>query len=406
MTTEPYGPAPGHTRRPAGEVDGLLGVFDHRTQVNEPATDDGEYPTSTIAKAIMDSALDGIVVADERGIIRSFNLAAQRLFGYTEAEALGQPIGLLMPEPHRSQHQRYIKRYLETGDTHIIGVGRELEACRRDGELVPIYLVVNEFDSPVGRCFAAVLHDASAEVEARELRDRLVRAERLGAMAEMTAAVAHEMNQPLSALAVYAQVARDLVEAGSKGPNLVSALESIIQQTRRAGLAVERVRRLFQGVELSFETADCNTLVSEMVELARSDALPQGMMIEFSPGANLPTLRCDPVQIQQVLRNLFCNAIEAMAEIECRNGRTIRVETWAERGTVHVAVQDRGQGIDAQTADDIFEPFQSSKKDSLGIGLAISRTIVLNHGGSLHGENVLDGDGQTIGANFGFTLPV
>jgi len=373
--------------------------------MNEPATDDGEHPTLTIAKAIMDSVLDGIVVADERGIIRSFNLAAERLFGYSEAEAVGQPISLLMPEPHRSQHQQYIGRYLETGDKHIIGVGREVEALRGDGELVPIYLVVNEFDSPEGRCFAAVLHDVSAEVEARELRDRLVRAERLGAMAEMTAAVAHEMNQPLSALAVYAQVAQELVETGSTGPKLVSALENIIQQTRRAGLAVERVRRLFQGVELSFEAADVNTLVSEMVELARTDAFPHGVMIEFSPGADLPTLRCDPVQIQQVLRNLFCNAIEAMAEIECRNGRTIRVATWAAGGTVHVAVQDRGKGIDPQAADDIFEPFQSSKKDSLGIGLAISRTIVLNHGGSLQGENVVDSDGQTIGANFGFTLP-
>lgn len=374
--------------------------------MNDPATDDGEYPTSSIAKVIMDSALDGIVVADERGIIRSFNLAAQRLLGYSEAEAVGQPIGLLMPEPHRSEHPRYIERYLETGDRRIIGVGRELDALRHDGELVPIYLVVNEFDSPVGRCFAAVLHDVAPEVEARELRDRLVQAERLGAMAEMTAAVAHEMNQPLSALAVYAEVARELVESGSTGGKLVSALENIIEQTRRAGLAVERVRRLFQGGEPSFETADVNKLVSEMVELARTDAFPQGVVIEFSPGTDVPTLRCDPVQIQQVLRNLFCNAIEAMAEIECRNGRTIRVATWAFGGTVHVAVQDRGKGIDPQAADDIFEPFQSSKKDSLGIGLAISRTIVLNHGGSLHGENIVDGDGAPIGASFGFTLPV
>ncbi|MDE0037879.1 MAG: PAS domain S-box protein [Gammaproteobacteria bacterium] len=374
--------------------------------MNEPATDDGEYPTSTIAEAIMDSAFDGIVVADERGIIRSFNPAAQRLFGYSEAEALGQPVGLLMPEPHRSQHQRYIGRYLETGDKHVIGVGREVEAVRRDGERLPIYLVVNEFDSRLGRCFAAVLHDVSAEVEARDLRDRLTRAERLGAMAEMTAAVAHEMNRPLSVLAVYAQVARELAESGSAGSRLVCALQNIIEQTRQAGLAVERVRRLFQGGEPSFEATDVNTLVSETVELARTDTSPQGVMIEFSPGADLPTLRCDPVQIQQVLRNLFCNAIEAMAEIECRNGRTIRVSTWADGGSVHVAVRDSGPGIDAQAVDDIFEPFQSSKKDSLGIGLAISRTIVLNHGGNLHGENVVDSNGRTIGASFGFALPV
>ena len=246
----------------------------------------------------------------------------------------------------------------------------------------------------------------SAEVEARDLRDRLAKAERLGAMAEMTAAVAHEVNQSLSALAVYAQVARELAESSSAGSKLVCALENIIQQTRRAGLAVERVRRLFQGGELCFETADVNALVAEAVELARTDASRRGVTIEVSAGADLPALRCDPVQIQQVLQNLFCNAIEAMAEIECRNGRTIRAATWASGGSVHVAVRDSGNGIDAEAVDDIFEPFQSSKKDSLGVGLAISRTIVLNHGGSLHGENVVDGDGRKIGASFGFALPV
>ena len=353
----------------------------------------------------MDTALDGIVVADEQGIIRSFNAAAQRLFGYSEAEAIGEPIGLLMPEPHRSAHQRYIERYLETGDKHIIGIGQELEAVCRDGRRVPIHLVVNEFDSSAGRCFAAVLHDISAEVEARELRSRLARSERLCAMAEMTATVAHEMNQPLSALAVYAQAARELAGSGSAVPQLVAALDNVIEQTRRAGMAVERVRRLFQGGEVSLETTNVNTLVSEMVELARVDARPQGVAIEIAPGADLPTVQCDPVQIQQVLRNLICNAIEAMLEIDCRNGRTIRVATGAADKAVNVEVRDCGKGIDPELADNIFEPFRSSKEDSLGIGLAVSRTIVLNHGGSLHGENVVDSDGQPIGASFGFTLP-
>ena len=345
-------------------------------------------------------------MADEQGIIRSFNLAAQRLFGYSEAEAVGEPIGLLMPEPHRSAHQGYIRRYLETGDKHIIGIGREVEAVCRDGRRVPVYLVVNDFDSSVGRCFAAVLHDLSAEVEARGLRSRLAASERLCAMAEMTATVAHEMNQPLAALAVYAQAARDLAESGRAEPQLVSALDNVIEQTRRAGLAVERVRRLFQGGEVSLETTNVNTLVSEMVELARVDAWPQGVAIEIAPGADLPTVQCDPVQIQQVLRNIIGNAIEAMLEIDCRNGRTIRVAVWAADRTVNVEVRDCGKGIDPEIADDIFEPFQSSKEGSLGIGLAISRTIVLNHGGSLHGENRVDSDGQPIGASFHFTLPV
>lgn len=241
--------------------------------------------------------------------------------------------------------------------------------------------------------------------EIRELRSRLARSERLAAMAEMTATVAHEMNQPLAALAVYAQAARELAESGSAAPQLVSALDSIIEQTRRAGLAVERVRRLFQGGEVSLEATNVNTLVSEVVELARLDARPQGVTIEIVPGTDLPTVQCDPVQIQQVLTNLICNAIEAMLEIDCRNGRTIRVAAGTVDQAVHVEVRDCGKGFDPDLADDIFEPFQSSKEDSLGIGLAISRTIVLNHGGTLQGENVVNSDGQPVGASFGFTLP-
>ena len=224
-------------------------------------------------------------------------------------------------------------------------------------------------------------------------------------MAEMTATVAHEMNRPLSALAVYAQAARELAESGPAAPQLVSALDNIIEQTRRAGLAVERVRRLFQGGEVSLEATNVNMLVSEVVELARLDARPQGVTIEIAPDADLPTVQCDPVQIQQVLRNLICNAMEAVLEIDCRNGRTIRVATVAVDQAVHVEVRDCGKGIDPEFADDIFEPFVSSKADSLGIGLAISRTIVLNHGGTLHGENVVNSDGQPVGASFGFTLP-
>ena len=354
----------------------------------------------------MDGTLEGIVVADQRGIIQSFNRAAERLFGYSQAEAVGESIALLMPEPHRSAHPGYIGRYLETGDKHVIGVGRDVEALRKDGSRVPIYLAVTEFNSPRGPGFVAVLHDTSTEIEARNLRDRLARAERLGAVAEMAAAVAHEMNQPLAALAVYAQAARQLaVSSFPQSRQLVLALDNVIEQTRRAGRAVERVRRLFQGEKISLESADLNALMRETVELARADARPRGVTIEFHPGADIPAVQCDPVQIQQVLGNLIGNAVEAMLEIDCRNGRMIGVASMVVDSGVRGEVRDCGGGIDPAVADEIFEPFQSHKKDGLGVGLAISRTIILNHGGCLQCENIVD-DGGTFGASFSFTLPV
>ena len=239
-----------------------------------------------------------------------------------------------------------------------------------------------------------------------ELRWRLARSERVAAMAEMTATVAHEMNRPLSALAVYAQAARELAQSGAAAPQLVSALDHVIEQTRRAGLAVERVRRVFQGDAVSLETTDINTLVAEVVELARLDASPHGVMIETAPGADLPRVRCDPVQIRQVLGNLIGNALEALLEIDCRSGSTIHVATRTADRAVHVEVRDCGSGIDPEIVDDMFEAFRSNKKDGLGIGLAISRTIILNHAGNLQGESVVDGDGKPMGASFRFTLPV
>ncbi len=353
----------------------------------------------------MDSAVDGIVVADRRGVIQAFNAAAQRLFGYSEEEAVGESIGLLMPEPDKTDHRRYIERYLRTGDKRIIGIGRDVVAVHRSGKPVPIHLSVGEFRSRGDRWFVAILHDATVEVEARELRARLARAERLCAMAEMAAALAHEVNQPLAALAVYAEAARQAASTAPVSPEVASALDKIVREVRRAGLAVEKVRRLFHGEEAQVETVDATALVAEMVEMASADARPHGIVIEYVPAAHLPGLACDPVQIQQVLWNLLRNAIEAILEIDGRNGRTIGVSTVDSGGGVRIEIRDCGQGLEGKTIDDISVPFQSGKTSGLGIGLAISRTIVLNHGGSLDCETIVGSDGEPIGASFSVTVP-
>ena len=355
----------------------------------------------------MDTAVDCVVVADERGIIQHFNRAAERLFGYTENEAVGASISLLMPEPHRSNHERYLERYLETGETQIIGVGREIEAVHRDGTPIPIYLAVSEFEGSSGRCFAGILHDISAEVEARSLLRRLAETERLVGMAELAAALAHELNQPLSAIAVYAQAARRLAEGLSQEPiKLADALDKLLAQTRRAGQAVERVRGLFKGADVSFETTDVNALLLDMVELARVDLRGHSVTIEFEPEANLPAVECDPVQIQQVAVNLIRNAADSMLQVNCRNGSSISIKTRSLGEAVRVEVRDCGRGVDPELGNDIFQPFHTGKTDGLGMGLAISQTIALNHAGSLDYENITNGAGDVGGTCFRLTLPV
>ena len=355
-------------------------------------------------RAIMDSAVDAIVTADERGVIRSFNPAAERLFGFSRQEATGQPISLLMPEPDRSRHQQYIERYLATRDAHIIGIGREVEAQRKDGSRVPVHLAVSEFQVDGERRFAGVLHDISADLEVRELRERLAQAQGVSALAETTATLAHELNQPLAAIATYAQAAR-LQATGDDAEKLLATLDKVVEQSLRAGSVVKRVQRLvksFASDSEGFQEADIHALLAGVVALAQTDARRQGVRLVFERGAALPAVRCDPVQIQQVVLNLLRNATDAVAAVGCSYGDVVRIHACAADGAVRVCVEDSGGGVAAELGETVFEPFHTNKPDGMGLGLAICGTIIAKHGGSLGFRN----NAPRPGATFHFSLPV
>ena len=357
-----------------------------------------------MAQALMDSAVDAILTVDGKGVIRSFNRAAERLFGYHPDDAIGQPISLLMPEPHRSRHQEYIERYLGTGEPRIIGIGREVEAQRKDGSLLPTHLAVSEFEVAGERRFAGVLHDISADIEARELRERLAKAESLSKLAETTATIAHELNQPLAAIATYAEAARRHLAQGDSA-RLATALDKMTKQSVRASAVVGRVRRLVNGAVCQGTTtrfADINALMAEVVALMRAAAGRRGIELALETAPELPAARCDPVQIQQVGLNLVRNAIDAVEQACGRHGHVVRVRTRFLEGVVEVAVSDSGDGVCATARDVLFTPFHSSKPSGMGMGLAICRTIVVNHGGTLDYR----GNAPAPGTTFHFTLPV
>ena len=365
-------------------------------------TQNDDHAGAGAVRAIMDSAVDAIVTVDERGVMRSFNRAAERLFGYSRQEAVGQPISLLMPEPHRSRHQQYIERYLATGEARIIGIGREVEAARKDGSTVPVYLAVGEFEVAGERRFTGVLHDISADLEVRELRDRLAQAAGASALVETTATLAHELNQPLAALATYAQAARSHA-AEEDSAKLVATLDKIVEQSRRAAAVVGRVHALVKGLAGEIECAqraDIHALLASVAAMARTDARRQGVQIVFEQPEGLPAARCDPVQIQQVALNLVRNAIDAAA---AGGSQPAVVHIYAEsaNGVVRVCVADSGGGVAASEREAVFEPFHTSKPHGMGLGLAICRTIVANHGGTLAFHN----NTPRPGATFHFTLP-
>ena len=361
------------------------------------------HAEASAVRAIMDSAVDAIVTVDQRGVMRSFNRAAERLFGFGREEAVGQPISLLMPEPHSSRHQQYIERYLATGEAHIIGIGREVEAQRKDGSTVPVYLAVSEFEVAGERRFIGILHDISAELEVRELRERLAQAEGVSALVETTATLAHELNQPLAALATYAQAARNHA-AGEDTARLVATLDKLVEQSLRASDVVERVQRLVKGLAGGTEytqRADINTLLAGLVAMARADARRRGVRVVYEQPEHLPAVRCDPVQIQQVALNLVRNAIDAAARADGSERATVRIYARSGEGVVRVCVEDNGNGVAESEREAVFEPFHTNKPQGMGLGLAICRTIVANHGGTLAFHNNTRGPGAT----FHFTLP-
>ena len=356
--------------------------------------------------AILDTVVDAIIIIDQDGIVDTFNQAAIEMFGYQPEEMIGQPVTKLMAEPHRSQHKMYIERYLTTGDKKIIGIGRELEAVDKAGNTIPIYLAVSEILLEGQRRFTGIIRDLSEQRAAREAlaehRQRLAHVDRLSSMGEMTASIAHEINQPLTAISLYAQSGLKLLERDSTDlEKLRSALEKLNTQSLRAGAVIERIQRFARAQESQREMMDVNDLVIDLVKLAESDARLHDIELLLDLGEALPARFGDPIQIQQVALNLIRNAIDAMNEIHCANGRRITIRTrLAPEDLIVVSVIDLGPGVPEEQADLLFTPFYTTKQDGMGMGLSICRSIIAEHRGSMGFSNNDD-----AGATFFFNLP-
>jgi len=224
----------------------------------------------------------------------------------------------------------------------------------------------------------------------------------LSNMGEMTASIAHEINQPLTAISMYAQASIKLIERGNTDlEKLQSALDKLNTQSLRAGAVIERIQRFARAQESQREMMDVNELVIDLVKLTESDARLHDIELALELGEALPTRFGDPIQIQQVALNLIRNAIDAMNEIHCANGSSITIRTrLAPQDLVVVSVSDLGPGVAEEQRDLVFTPFHTTKKDGMGMGLSICRSIITEHGGTLDFYNNDD-----AGATFFFNLP-
>jgi two-component system sensor kinase FixL len=366
-------------------------------------TKDVEARTAHL-QSILDSIPDAMVVINERGLIQSFSSAAERLFGYAAGDALGKNVKMLMPSPYREDHDGYIDRYLRTGERRIIGIGRVVVGQRSDGSTFPMELAVGEMHVRNQRFFTGFIRDLTerqqTEARLQELQAELVHMSRLTAMGEMASALAHELNQPLSAIANYMKGSRRLLEnREDQGAGLLrDAMDKAADQALRAGDIIRRLRDFVARGESERRVENVKKLVEEASALALVGAKDKGVRVRFAFAPGLGYVLADKVQVQQVLLNLIRNGIDAM---EAATTRELEVTTSrAPDNMVEISVADTGAGISPEIAGQLFQPFVTTKSQGMGVGLSISRTIIESHGGSIAQRP--NPGGGTI---FFFTLP-
>ena len=341
-------------------------------------------------QSVLDTVPDAMVVIEVDGIMRSFSATAERLFGYSAEEAIGQNVSILMPSPYREQHDRYLARYLATGERRIIGIGRVVVGERKDGSTFPMELAVGEMRSDKHRFFTGFVRDLTERQETQrrlqELQAELTHMSRYTALGEMASTLAHELNQPLTAAASYLNGARRLIDGGVPDslPIIRDAIDRAADQALRAGQIIRRLREFVARGESERQVENLPTLVEEASALALLGAKEIGVRVSFRFDPEADYVLADKVQIQQVLLNLMRNAVEAMQETERRDlSLTSRA---VEDGMAEIAVTDTGPGIAPEIAAQLFQPFVTSKQHGMGVGLSISRTIVEAHGGRLWTE--------------------
>ena len=355
-------------------------------------------------QSILDTIPEAMVVIDENGIVQSFSTAAERLFGYDSDEVIAQNVSLLMPSPYREEHDSYLARYKRTGERRIIGVGRVVVGRRKDGSTFPMELAVGEMRSGAQHFFTGFIRDLTerqqTEARLQELQSELVHVSRLTAMGEMASALAHELNQPLSAIANYMKGSRRLLENNTdeRANQVRGAMDKAAEQALRAGQIIRRLRDFVARGESERRVEDVKKLVEEASALALVGAKDKGVRVrfDFAPGADF--VLADKVQVQQVLLNLMRNAIEAM-EDSARRELVLSTANAADK-MVEISVADTGTGILPEVGAQLFQPFVTSKVHGMGVGLSISRTIIEAHGGSIAPSPNPGG-----GTVFSFTLP-
>jgi PAS domain S-box-containing protein len=358
-------------------------------------------------RLVVETAPTAMIMAGKEGRITLINRRVETLFGYNRDELIGQAVEMLVPKRFRSHHAVYRDGYFADAQARAMGAGRELFGLCKDGSEVPIEIGLNPVHTSKGLCVLASIIDISerkqAELEAARQRHDLAHLARVSTVGELSGSLAHELTHPLTAILSNAQAAQRFLSSDEVDLNEVrEILNDIVTEDQRAGEVIHRLRQLLKKGEVPkhCDDVDLNGVVHDVLKLMRNDFLNQSVTVDTDLAQNLPPVRGDRVQLQQVLLNLVLNACEA---VNGKNGveRRVFIASKCDNSAVCVSVMDHGRGIPQEKLEQVFERFFTTKKEGMGLGLSICRTIISAHRGEIWATN--NGEG---GASFHFSLPV
>ena len=353
----------------SGRVTGTLSSGEDITQRKE--SEEALRSREAELQAIVDTAVDGIITIDDRGIIRSFNSAASRLFGYRSEEVIGRSVNRLIPEPDRKQHRKYIRDYLTTQEPKIIGIGREVFARRSDGTSFPIYLAVSEMRLGDKVLFTGIVHDLT---DFKKMQEQVLQAQHLAAIGEMAATVAHEIKNPLAAISGAIQILRETLEEDDSRHGVMG---EVLDQVQRLNNTVRDLLMFSKPWQPSKRTCDLRDLVQQISKTAQEQHPFEKIRFSFGGDRDV-NARVDPSLFEQVVWNLLHNSAQATT-----GPGQISFFFTRKPDAAQIEIIDTGSGIPPDLQERLFRPFFTTKAHGTGLGLAICKKIMDGHNGTI-----------------------
>jgi len=324
-------------------------------------------------RAIIDAAVDGIIVIDSRGRIEAFNAAAEKMFGYAEADLLGQNIKILMPEPYRSGHDGYLHHHLKTGEKRIIGIGRAVNGMRRNGQVFPVHLSVGEFEIAGEKHFTGILHDLSRRTE---LEERLRETTALARLGEMAAVIAHEVKNPLAAVRGAVQVIGSRLKGES---NDAAIVKEIIARLDALNDLIQDLLVFARPPAPKLARVDLRSLLESVITLLKRDPACHSLVVNVDGSA--PIVNADTNLLTIAVQNLLINAAQAQ-----QGKGNIRITLSEHHPMSVIRIADEGPGIPAEIRSNLFRAFKTTKARGTGLGMATAKRLIESMSGQIEVE--------------------